>query len=80
MGRININDNLMKIRMLLKSWKFWKPFLAVFTGVLAGFLYYHFIGCRSGSCPVTGNPYISMLWGGLMGLFLVNSPCSKGKC
>lgn len=80
MGRININDNLIKIRALIKSWKFWKPFLAVFIGVLAGFFYYHFIGCRSGSCPITGNPYMSMLWGGLMGLFLVNSPCSKGKC
>jgi hypothetical protein len=80
MDRKNINVNLTKIKVLLKSWNFWKPFLAVFIGVLAGFLYYYFIGCRSGSCPITGNPYMSMLWGGLMGLFLVNSPCSKGKC
>ncbi len=42
---------------------------AVIGGAL-GFAYYYFIGCKSGSCPLTGNPYISSLYGAAMGLLL----------
>ncbi|MEI6677054.1 MAG: hypothetical protein WCL21_00520 [Mariniphaga sp.] len=63
-----------------KSGNFWKPFLGVTLGGLAGFSYYYFVGCSSGSCAITSSPYMSTLWGGLMGYFVVNSPCSKGRC
>jgi hypothetical protein len=63
-----------------KTWNFWKQVLSVFIGALAGYLYYHFVGCSSGQCAITGNPYMSIVWGSLLGLFLVNSPCSRGKC
>ena len=69
-----------KFKVFFSSWRFWKPFLAVIIGGLTGFLYYYFIGCNSGSCGITSNPYMSMVWGGLLGLFIVNSPCSNGKC
>jgi hypothetical protein len=59
---------------------FWKPFLGVLIGGLAGFLYYHFVGCQSGSCAITSNPFLSILVGSMFGLFLTNSPCSRGKC
>lgn len=36
-------------------------------GLLAGFLYWKFIGCTSGSCVITSNPTNSTLYGGLMG-------------
>jgi hypothetical protein len=65
---------------LVRSWYFWKPFIAIFVGGFAGFLYYHFIGCSSGSCAITGNIYMSIIFGGLLGLFLVKSPCSSGNC
>jgi len=68
------------VKTFLKSGKFWKPFLGIALGGLAGFLYYHFIGCSSGTCPITSNPYMSIMYGGLLGLFLVKSPCSSGKC
>jgi LytS/YehU family sensor histidine kinase len=68
------------IMEFLKSWKFWRPFLGFFIGGMAGFLYYYFIGCTSGSCAITSNPYLSVVWGGLMGFFLVNSPCARGRC
>ncbi|MFT3738888.1 MAG: DUF6132 family protein [Breznakibacter sp.] len=42
--------------------------LSVIVGVGLGFAYYYFIGCNSGSCPITSNPYKSMLWGGLLGV------------
>lgn len=65
---------------LFKSWFSWRPFLGIVIGALAGYLYYHFVGCESGTCAITGSPYMSTLWGGMMGFFLVNSPCSRGKC
>ena len=41
------------------------------VGGVAGFLYYHFVGCASGTCPITSNPYITVLYGALLGyLFL----------
>ena len=63
-----------------KTWRFWKNIVAVFIGGLAGFLYYHFVGCTSGQCAITSSPYMSTFYGGLMGLFVVNSPCARGRC
>ncbi|WP_423129082.1 DUF6132 family protein [Gaoshiqia sp. Z1-71] len=36
-------------------------------GVLAGFLYWYYIGCNSGSCPIQSNWHTSSLYGGLLG-------------
>jgi hypothetical protein len=75
-----VKERTETIKEFFKSRKFWKPFLGVAIGGLAGFLYYYFVGCNSGSCAITSNPYMSILWGGIMGLFLVNSPCARGRC
>lgn len=64
----------------LTSAAFIKPFLGVVIGGLAGFLYYHFVGCSSGSCAITSNPYISTLFGAGIGFFAVSSPCARNKC
>ncbi len=37
------------------------------AGAVFGFLYYRFIGCRSGSCFITRNPYTSTLYWALFG-------------
>jgi len=44
----------------------------LFTGIgaLAGFTYYYFIGCNSGSCPIQSSPYISTAYGSTMGFIL----------
>jgi hypothetical protein len=68
------------IKVFYKSRHFWKSFIAISIGGIAGFLYYYFVGCSSGTCAITSNPYLSIILGGLFGYFLINSPCTNGKC
>lgn len=41
--------------------------IGVPLGALAGFLYWKFVGCNSGSCTITSNPYNSTIYGAAMG-------------
>ncbi len=41
--------------------------LFVVGGALLGYAYYRFVGCRTGACAITANPYISTLYGAVMG-------------
>ena len=41
-------------------------------GAIAGFLYYYWIGCTSGSCAITSHPISSTLYGALMGALALN--------
>jgi len=57
-----------------------KPFLKkhifkiIFTivGAACGFIYWKYVGCSSGTCPIKSVWYLSTLYGGIMG-FLVSS-------
>jgi hypothetical protein len=52
------------------------------VGIIGGYIYYIEIGCKSGSCPITSNPWMTMLWGLLMGYLvgdLFNKEAKKGK-
>ena len=40
------------------------------AGAGAGYLYYFFVGCASGTCPISSNPLISTLYGGVIGWLL----------
>lgn len=55
-----------------------KKILPVLGGAVLGFSYYYFIGCN-GSCPISGNPYISTLYGAGLGLLWALPINSKKK-
>ena len=44
--------------------------LFVVGGGSLGYAYYRFIGCASGTCPITSNPYISTIYGAVMGYMM----------
>ncbi|MEI6681947.1 MAG: hypothetical protein WCO44_04935 [Bacteroidota bacterium] len=67
---------ILPFRERLKTWEFWKPLLFTAGGGVAGFLYYYFVGCPSGTCAITANPYSSIGMGALLGFFIVNRPCA----
>ncbi|MPN22488.1 hypothetical protein SDC9_169871 [bioreactor metagenome] len=53
------------------SWKRYLPMMILAAvGAIAGFLYYRLVGCASGACPITSNPYISTVYGGVIGTLI----------
>jgi hypothetical protein len=58
------------IKNFLSKYKL--TFIGVFVGALGGYLYYHFIGCNSGTCAITSKPLNSTLYGALMGGLFLN--------
>jgi len=38
-----------------------------------GFGYYKLVGCASGTCPLTSNPWIATIYGAVMGLLIATS-------
>jgi len=50
--------------------KYWKIFAFIIAGALVGFAYWRFIGCNSGTCPITANWHTSALMGGVLGFLI----------
>lgn len=46
--------------------------IGVVLGAFAGYAYYYFVGCASGTCAITSKPINSTLYGSLMGGLLFN--------
>lgn len=67
--------------------EFWKKgkraILFTAGGALIGLAYYAFVGCTTGACGITSNPFSSMAYMGLIGLLLSGSlscGCCGGSC
>jgi hypothetical protein len=41
--------------------------LGAIVGGILGYAYYRFVGCATGTCPLTSNPYISTAYGAIIG-------------
>jgi len=48
--------------------------VGILAGAAVGFLYYQFIGCPTGGCPITSNLYLMLGFGGFFGYSLVSKP------
>lgn len=53
--------------------------IGLVLGIIGGYLYYSEIGCTTGTCAITSNPWLSMLWGGAMGYLLFDMFQYRGK-
>lgn len=47
--------------------KYKRDLIGISLGAIAGFAYWKFIGCASGTCMITSKPLNSSLYGALMG-------------
>jgi len=47
--------------------------IGIFLGGTAGYFYYKYIGCRSGACPLTANPYSSAAFGAVLGYLITGN-------
>mgnify|MGYP000898988583 CR=1 FL=1 len=59
-----------KILQILKNTFPLLTLAGIVIGAIGGYWYYAEIGCLSGTCPLTSNPWISTLWGALIGYLL----------
>jgi len=46
--------------------------IGIIVGLISGYLYYHYVGCASGTCSITSKPLNSTLYGGVLGGLLFN--------
>lgn len=58
--------------------KYWLELVGVIVGAAGGLLYWKYVGCSNGTCPITSSPVLSALFGALLG-FLIFSMFKKGK-
>ena len=64
--------------MTLIFQKYKRDLIGITLGAVAGFLYWKFVSCSSGTCMITSKPINSTLYGALMG-FLVAGIFTKDK-
>jgi hypothetical protein len=51
-----------------------RTLLSIALGAALGYAYHRVVGCRTGACPITANPWASAIYGGVMGLLLSGGP------
>ena len=50
--------------------KHYRVFLGIILGMIAGYMYYRFVGCKNGTCMITAHPVRSTLYVGFMGMLI----------
>ena len=62
----------MDIKSRLKKIFTLRLLIGLLTGGVLGFAYYYFIGCNSGGCAITSNPFRMTAYGMLFGALLIS--------
>ena len=58
-----------------------RSLIFVLGSALAGLAYYYLVNCATGSCPITANPFGTMVYTGLIGWllsFIFRKECNCG--
>ncbi len=63
-----------KVKALL-----WKRIAWIAGGGIAGFAWYYFVGCTTGACPISSNPYISTGYGALIAAIATAGNSRSGR-
>ena len=74
----NQNIEQSKISKLLKK----IPIVALvglIIGAIGGYIYYAMVGCVSGTCAITSNPWMSTAWGAAFGYLVFDMLNSRKK-
>jgi len=74
---LDFNQKLNKMTLLFQKYK--RDLIGIALGAVAGFLYWKFVGCSSGTCMITSKPINSTLYGALMGFLVVGIFTKKIK-
>lgn len=48
----------------------WTYVLGSIVGAVGGYLYWSYIGCTTGTCPITSSPVNTIIYGIIMGALL----------
>lgn len=51
----------------------WLLFAGIVAGAVGGYLYWRFVGCETGRCPITSSPLYSSIWGATLGGLLFSA-------
>ena len=57
-----------------------KTLIYMVLGAVAGFVFFIITEGKQFSEITTGDVFKSMFFGGLLGFFVTNSPCARGRC
>lgn len=68
---------LFNMKSLIKKYKI--MIIGVVAGIIGGYLYWYFIGCSSGICPLTSSPIKSSIFGAVMGGLFFSPNKNKKK-
>lgn len=65
----------------MKKWisKYKLTLIGLLVGAVGGYIYWRFVGCSTGGCPITSNPYATVVYGALFGAVLFHSSPKKKK-
>jgi hypothetical protein len=59
-----------RVKMLQKIKGSIPQIIGLIIGAAGGLVYYYRFDCATGTCPITSNPCLSVLWGTILGYLI----------